>query len=165
MGTGVSSPAVLGPPARAPPVAKPPGKQQDRARWGPQCRWHLRWAPSTVLPWGSSVGRGLGVPLRVRCQPHLLLAPLSRDGFQLLLLAQRRQCQQQHSRPLGTHCILPVLVPSWGCWWCPVQPQLLSAPSVPCQGCVVSPCIVPPVLRASVAGSSVEKWQGALTNE
>lgn len=110
MGTRVSSPAAPGPPARH----SLPGR-------GTRCGWHLCRAPSTVPPWGSTVGRGLRTP--VWCQPHLLLVQLSRDGFQLPLC---RWCQQQHSHRPGTG--VPVLP----------GPALASSSSlVMCLSCMV----------------------------
>lgn len=130
-------------PGRAPPQCRdpqlglprwptPPGKQQGRARWGHPVQMAHEVGAQHGAALGQRRGEGAGGPkcdASPICSLHL---SLSRDGFQLLLLALRRQ---QHSHPLGTHCIFPVPVPSRGCQGCPVQPQLLSVPLPVCWCC------------------------------
>lgn len=61
MGTGVSSPAVLRPPAQAPAAAGPSGQVPGQDKEGVPAvdGTHILETPSMVLSWGSTMGRGL----------------------------------------------------------------------------------------------------------
>lgn len=165
MGTGVSSPAALGRPARALVVAGPPG--QAPLPGGYLVGAHAPGHPAQCYPGAVRRGGGSGPP--APRQPHLLLAPLSWDSFQLPLLVPCQWCQQQHSHRPGARRTLPALPPAQVCL---VLPRLRPVPS-PCardawchMGAVPRPrgitLHVPPALQAGMAGPSVWKRQGAL---
>jgi len=149
-------------PGRAPPQSRDP---QARARSGCLVRMApaLRGHPAQCGLEAARRGGGLGTP--AQRQPHLLLTPLSRDGFQLL----RRRCRQHRSHhPAPTAC--PAARP--GCRGHPAMPRLrpLPAPRAHnawCHGGAAPgrrgvALRVPPAPRAGTAGLSAGKRQGAL---
>lgn len=175
MGTGASSPHGAGTPSLGSCGGRTPwpgtGAGQGGRTW---CGWHpCPRGTQHAATLGQRSGEGARGPPAPR-QPHLLLVPLSQDGFQLLLLALRRWCQQQHSHCPGTHRTLSAPPPARGYRGCPVLSQLRPVP-LPCArdaqrhaGAVLRPhgitLCVPPALWDSVAGPSVWKQQGALTS-
>lgn len=148
MGTRASSPAALGPPAQALTVAK--SSRQAGQGGGTQCRWHLRWAPSTVLPWGSSVGRGLGV---------LSVVPAPSAPCTSLLGWLPAPAPWHCTGSASNNTPIPWAPTASSLSRCPAgcdgvpsptsaspgSPShvlvLLDATGVPCQDCVVSPCM------------------------
>lgn len=134
MGTGRAPPQCRDPQLGLPRWPIPPGKQQGRARWGHP----VQMAPEVGTQHGAALGQrrgeGAGGP---KCDASPICSLHLSPGMASSSCLWHCACNNTPT-PLGTHCILPVPVPSRGCWWCPAQPQLLSVPLSMCWCCSLS---------------------------